>query len=251
MKILDMPWEKDNIGVNSVEFRFDGTEEISQIDCAISTNNFYDYQVCRIPANSMKLAYFLQEKGFKYSETAFELTADLREDKLPVVYKKYIDFFSYHEADSKELSLVDKTIREGIFDTDRIALDDYFGIDKSGNRFGNWCKQELERGSSKCYIVKTSTSPLGFFVLKHESESISDSFLAALFKKENMGLGFSVLYYPFIQARKERKKKIITRVSSNNIVSLKTHLEIGYKINKLNYLFIKHKDLKNKNKTQQ
>lgn len=240
MQIIDMPWEKKNLGVSSIEFRFDGSEDILKIDPTVYNNNKYDYQICRVPANSMSLVYFLQDKGFRYSETAFELTADLRKDTLPSIYKKYLTMLAYHEANEEELAFVYKTIRGGVFDTDRIALDTFFSPEKSGNRFANWCQQEIEIGSSKCYIVKTKLCSLGFFVLRGVTESVSDSFLAALFDRSDLGLGFPIIYYPMVQAREEGKRKITTRVSSNNIDSLKTHLEMGYKIKNLNYLFVKH-----------
>lgn len=240
MEVIEMPWEENNLGVSSVEFRFDGTEKIEQIGAEIYDNNMYEYQICRVPSNCMEIAYFLQEKGFRYAETAFELSANLKEDELPNIYKKYLNMLSYHEADERELLRVEETIHEGIFNTDRIALDSFFSDEKSGKRFGNWYRQELASGNSKCYIVETSTSPLGFFVLKEKSETISDSLLVGLFDSKKRGFGFPVIYYPFVQARKEGKKKIIARVSSNNIVSLKMNLAVGYKLDKINYLFVKH-----------
>lgn len=240
MRIIDMPWEKNNLGVSSVEFQFDGTEDIREIDPSVYENEDYEYQICRIPANCMELAYFLQDKGFRYSETAFEVSADLRKETLPGLYKNYLDMFDYHIADKDEIMKVDEVIRCGIFDTDRIALDPFFDLKKSGRRFANWFAKEIDGGSSKCYIVNTSAENLGFFVLKEKSETEADSFLAALFDPKDTGLGFSVIYYPLVQARKEGKKRITTRVSSNNINSLKTHLEVGYKLKHMNYLFVKH-----------
>ncbi len=240
MEIIEMPWELNNLGVSSIEFRFDGTEDIRQIDSSVYENQDYEYQVCRIPANCMDLAYFLQDNGFRYSETAFELSADLRKESLPGLYKNYLDMFDYHIADKDEILKVDEIIRRGVFDTDRIALDPFFDLEKSGRRFENWFAKELDAGSSKCYIVDAMSKDLGFFVLKENSNTEADSFLAALFDQKDKGMGFSVIYYPLVQARKEGKKKIKTRVSSNNLNSLKTHLEIGYKLKHINYLFIKH-----------
>ena len=240
MKKIELIWEKENIGKKSVEFRFDGSECISEIDSDICDNLDYEYQICRIPASNMELVYFLQKHGFVFSETAFELSASLKKVVVSDVYKPYIEMMNYHKAGEEEIKIVEDTIRKGVFKTDRIALDPFFSLEKSGNRYGNWFVQEMKNKTTNCYIVEAEETPIGFFVLKEETNNISNSFLAALFNEQNIGMGFATIYFPLVQAKAEEKKRIVTHVSSNNIDSLKTHLEVGYKINGISYCFIKH-----------
>ena len=44
MEKIEQPWEKKNLGVHSVEFRFDGTESIEKIGREILGEINFDYQ---------------------------------------------------------------------------------------------------------------------------------------------------------------------------------------------------------------
>ena len=137
--------------------------------------------------------------------------------------------------------MIYQCIKSGVFDTDKVSLDPKLGKEKAGNRFYNWCKKEIEGGTSKPYIVKDSKeNSVGFFVLKDINSRVSDSLLAGLFNKDEVGLGYSVLYFPMVQAKKEGKRKIVTSVSSNNLPSVKTHMLLGYSIQHMSHVFIKH-----------
>lgn len=240
MQIIEQPWEKKNLDVHSVEFRFDNSDS-RDIDKNVLDNKDFDYQLCRVPVGRMDLAYALQENGFKFAETSFELSADLNNLELPNLYKKYEDRLRYSIADKIQIDDIYKCIRSGVFDTDKIALDPFFEHDKSGNRFANWCQQEIDSNNAKAYIVCDMENPIGFFVLKNLTEKSDYSLLASLFKREQtLGFGFSVLYYPMLQAKLDGKRKIVTGVSSNNIASLRMHLGLGYNIKSMNYVLIKH-----------
>ena len=77
--------------------------------------------------------------------------------------------------------------------------------------------------------------------MKKSSERLGDSFLAGLFDKDkNSGFGFSVLYYPMVEAKRMGLKKMITGVSANNPDSVKMHLALGYQIKTMDYTLVKH-----------
>ena len=83
MEKIAQPWEKKNLGVNSVEFRFDGTEKIEEIGNDVLAETEFDYQLCRVPVGRMDIMYLLQENGFRFAETSFELSAGLKNLTLP------------------------------------------------------------------------------------------------------------------------------------------------------------------------
>lgn len=242
MRIIEQPWEKNNLGVVSAEFCFALSDKLDELKKAkVDSCQKYDYQSARIPAGRMDIAYWLEENGFRFAEASIEIEAGLELLKIPEVFKKLEGSMDEHPADHNETEAVYEKIRMGIFNTDKIALDPRFGIRQSGLRFANWCRQEVEAGNAKVYIVEYSGMPIGFYVLKEENRTTAYSLLAGLFdQKKYMGLGYSVLYYPMARAKKEGKKKIITKVSSNNPASLKMHLYIGYMIKRMNYIYVKH-----------
>lgn len=241
MELIEQPWEKKNLGVNSVEFRFDGKENLNEITDDILSNSKYDYQICRVPVGRMDIMYLLQAHGFLFAETSIELSADLKKLELPSVYARYIEAMDYHPASENELQLIQDSILSGVFDTDKISLDPFFGKKQAGIRFANWNMQEVEAGRASAYIVTMHDEPIGFFVDKTVSDKVDYSLLAALYDKEkNSGVGFSVLYFPMLQSKLDGKRRITTGVSSNNPDSVRMHLELGYKIKEMNYVLIKH-----------
>lgn len=241
MELIEQPWEKRNLGVNSAEFRFDGKENLNEITDDILSNSKYDYQICRVPVGRMDIMYLLQANGFSFAETSIELSADLKKLELPSVYARYIEAMDYHPASETELQLIQDSILSGVFDTDKISLDPYFGKKQAGIRFANWNMQEVEARRASAYVVTMHDEPIGFFVDKTVSDKVDYSLLAALYDKEkNSGVGFSVLYFPMLQSKLDGKRRITTGVSSNNPDSVRMHLELGYKIKEMNYVLIKH-----------
>lgn len=241
MELIEQPWEKRNLDVNSAEFRFDGKENLNEITDDILSNSKYDYQICRVPVGRMDIMYLLQANGFSFAETSIELSADLKKLELPSVYARYIEAMDYHPASETELQLIQDSILSGVFDTDKISLDPYFGKKQAGIRFANWNMQEVEAGRASAYVVTMHDEPIGFFVDKTVSDKVDYSLLAALYDKEkNSGVGFSVLYFPMLQSKLDGKRRITTGVSSNNPDSVRMHLELGYKIKEMNYVLIKH-----------
>jgi len=240
MKLIEQPWEKRNLNLSTVEYKFEICDEANNISDSVLNNEFYDYQICRVPSGKMDLVYRLQENGFKFSEMNYQLSASLKKLELNSLQNRIINELSYHSSNANEIELVFECIYSGVFDTDRIILDPYFKKEQSGIRFANWAKQEIEARTSEIFIVENNGNKLGFFILKHVNDKISYSLLAALFDDHELGLGFSTIYFPMFESKKEGKKKITTGVSSNNLNSLKIHLEMGYQITSADYLLIKH-----------
>ncbi|MBE5871819.1 MAG: hypothetical protein E7294_11250 [Lachnospiraceae bacterium] len=236
---IEQPWEKRNLGVRSAEYRFESNDATGDIPKELTEGTPYDYIQCRIPAGRMDLVYCLQKEQFRFAETSLDLSADLRRLQLPKIYQTFEKELDYYKIDDREA--VYERIRQGIFDTDRIYLDPAFQKEQSGIRYANWCRQEVEAGTTQVYEVFCKENKIGFFALKEHSAKEADSLLAGLYEKQTaMGWGFAVLYYPMLQAKLEGKRRIVTTVSSNNPDSVRMHLRLGYEIRNLNYILIRH-----------
>ena len=241
MKQINQIWEKRNLGIDSIEFRFDADDNAHSVIEAYNSCPPCDYILARVPDNKMDIAYKLQELGFRFSETNLHLSCNLKKLVLPNIFAKFYEHITEDIATDEEIELIYNSIKNGVFDTDKIALDPKFGKEKAGYRYYQWCKDELEKGTSTAYILYFDGKPIGFYILKKVSDLVYDSLLAGLFdKSNNVGLGFSVLYSPLAQAKKLGGTTMVTGVSSNNSASLKMHLALGYEIKSLNYVFTKH-----------
>ena len=242
MWIKETPWERRNLGVeSSVEYYFELSDNAAALDPTMMHDEKNAYQVAHIPVGRTDIVNELIKHGFSFSETKFQLTADLRHNTLSDRFSRYIDSFNYHLADAEETELIYEKIREGIFSLDKIALDPHFDAHISGNRYVLWTNDVLEAGNSWLYIVKEENEAIGFFVLTRMNESIGESFLAGLFDKaRTSGIGFSVLYFPMAEVKKLGMKKLLTGISSNNPDSLKVHLALGYQLKSMEYVLVKH-----------
>lgn len=248
MKILETPWEKRNLDVNGVEFYFDQSDSLENITEQVLCDKIHNYQVAHFPVGRMDIHNKLNENGFLFAETKFELIADLKMLELPQIFSRYENMLQYHKiVTDKEKKEIYNAMKNGIFNTDKVALDSKFGLQKAGYRYATWVDQVIKEGSAIPYIVTCEEDNIGFFILKILEKKTGDSFLAALFNNDlYKGFGFSVLYYPMLQAKKMGMRKIKAGVSSNNPASLKMHLALGYQIKNLHYIMVKH--LENDNK---
>lgn len=242
MNIKETPWEKRNLGVDSsVEYYFEQNDEVENVDGSILNNTVYSYQVAHIPVGKVDVLNKLLANGFQFSEAKIELTADLRNLSLPYIFKRFSEGFAYHAADSAEMDKIYQAMKDGMFSTDKVALDPFFTAKIAGQRYTYWTIDEIDAGRALGYMVTRNQENIGFFILKKAGRFLGDSFLAGLFEKEkNSGLGFSVLYYPMVEAKRMGLKKMITGVSSNNTASLNMHLALGYQIKSMDYTLIKH-----------
>lgn len=241
MKKKETPWESRNLGVDSsVEFYFETSDSSDELNDDV-LHNHYSYQVAHIPVGNVAIVNKLLQHGFMFAETKIELTAELKTLELPHVFKRFSMGLSYHQATEEEVEKINAAMIRGVFSTDKVALDPYFDANIAGQRYIYWTSDIVKNGEGFYYIVSQDNAPIGFFVLKKESDCFGDSFLAGLFNKDKYsGLGFSVLYFPMLEAKRMGLKKMITGVSSNNPDSVKMHLALGYRIKNMDYTLVKH-----------
>lgn len=239
MKIINATWEKRNLGLDVIEIEFEPNDNVKSI------NNLHglkaDYFVVKLPIKNLLLAHEIEDDGFRFMETQFNLSLDLTKDiKGPSYLKKISEKVTYREINNQRSfeEILDR-IDEKMFDTDRVSLDYILPKNTILKRYKGWIKDEFAKNSIICELLRGKAS-IGFFLLKKRNAETMDSILAGIFSKyKKLGLGFAVIEKHVEFSRKNNFKKVVTRVSSNNLVSLKMHLELGYEIKGLNYVFRK------------
>lgn len=242
MFVKETPWETRNLGVkSSAEFYFESTDTVETLTEEVLRNTTYAYQVAHIPAGKIDILNALLNTGFYFAETKILMSADLNTYTLPEKFKVAMSGLKYHEANATELELIYKKMREGMFDTDKVALDPHFNAQVAGNRYALWTQDEIAAGRCSPFITTYEDEVIGFFMLKKTDNKTGDSFLGGVFdKNNNIGFGFAIIYLIMYEAKKLGLKKIVTGVSSNNLDSVRVHIALGYQVKTLLYTLVKH-----------
>lgn len=245
MVIVEKPWEIKNLGLSSVEYIINPKDAFNDIDFAEIERSDFDYKICRLHATQMDIAYKLQNMGFQFAETTVALECRLKDHFIAPVYEKYVEMVDVKEADRNDLDYIVEEIKLGMYDNDRVALDPNLGVERSRTRFSNWLQQEYVSGVTKICLLYMKNEPFGYFAVKSLSEKEASSIQAGLFHNfRDSGMGFATLLFPMLVAKQDGKRKITTEVSSNNVISVKTHLSVGYHVTDLKYVLVRHDHLR-------
>lgn len=242
MIIQEAKWEKRNLGVTSCNFVIEKSDTVSDLSDDILDNRSFEYQTVKLPVNMMTIHNKLNDAGFSFAEGKFELVYDLRNFEIPAEYKQLINDVKWVVANSsEEQEFVFKEIRKGIFDTDKIALDPCFGINKAADRYVYWSKDILEKGNGILLIVKYQNMPIGFVLQNRITNQKVYSTLGGLFKdKGNDGYGLFIIAAGLLETQRLGFSRLCTEVSSNNVNVLKLHLALGANIKSMYYVMTKH-----------
>lgn len=236
------PWERENLGVrSSVVFQFEDGDDVKCLPESIADNHFYEYQEAVVPMGKVELLNRLLKAGFSFAEVAMHISANLEKIVVPSMFKRRLTDLSYHRSTADEWLLINEAMRKGeIFVTDKIALNGRFGPKVAGRRYALWSEKEINAGNAIPYIVEYREEKVGFFILKKVNDRTADGMLSGMFDtSKSMGLGFSVVYYPMVEARMMGMTKLVTTVSSNNPSIYKINQQMGFMIQQMDYILYK------------
>lgn len=242
MRVVDAYWEKRNLGVSTTEVYIDTKDSLDELKNVIKHISS-QYIVVKVAYAAVDAMLFLQDMGFRYIETNILLESKISHMQIPPIYKRFLKNYDFVEADPQLTERVLAEVSAGkIFKNDRIALDPFFSAEIAGKRYSNWIKDELER-NAVIYIAKYKNVPVTFTVVKPVSETVYNSFLGGVFESEaNKGFGFTGSIGIADKVAAMGGKKITTRVSSNNLPILRIHMNLGYEIQAMDSVFVKHQE---------
>ena len=241
MRVVKADWEKRNLGVSCTEIEISSNDSVETVTDALRQNKD-EYMVIKVPYGLVDIGLAVQNEGFKYIESNIQLELKMKEKPvLPTIYKRYESFVDVHEASEKEISEVLNAIRSGeIFTTDKVALDPFFSAEQSGRRYAFWTEDLLNAGNCKLNVSSYKNDIIAFGVIINR-EKYYDAFLGGLFNKSSArGLGFVPIYANTISSFNNGGLCVKTGVSSNNLPILKLHMLLGYHIQELSSIYIKH-----------
>ena len=131
-------------------------------------------------------------------------------------------------------------ISNGLFKTDRVALDPLLGMEKSSQRYLGWISDELKAGAL-IYEVTKAEDLIGFFLIRQINPNTSHAILAGLLDKyQKSGLGFVLNFLEIEVSQKTGSSAVYSIFSSNNRGALAIHMSMGYKVDRQHYVYVKH-----------
>jgi hypothetical protein len=239
MKITPAVWEKRNLGVSCVEVTLDRDDDMNVVDLALAEVDA-EYLVIKIPCNRTDLLFQLQTLGFTVAEVLSTCCHDGQLAPLSRVQKKILDSLTCARASSDDLETIYSELKNGMFTTDRVAVDPKFGIESAGRRYAGWLSDGLHRGSH-VYSLTHKNLHVGFFVMEPRTPHEWYATLGGVFPQhQRSGFGYFMNYLEVTTAVAQGAKRIFTSFSSNNPAISAIHFVLGYRLILQQYVFIRH-----------
>lgn len=238
MKVIDAFWDSRSLGERCSTLLFDPSDERGIIAEAMKSTCEYNLITASVPLGNIVLSFELEEAGFRFIETKMCFEHDLKHVILPEIGKRFQTDIIVKTASDGETQHIYEFISEGLFTTDKIALNPRFGVKIAGKRYVNWISDEKERGAQLfAFFYKEVLS--GFFIYKEPVPKTVYPFLAGLFpgKYERM-LGVNLIYSSLSLAKERKYHRFITEVSSNNLPIIRINELLGMKIYDIQYIFM-------------
>lgn len=236
MELKEAFWEKRNLGMDTLEIDFDNKDVFNtKLGNILSS---YKHIVAKIPCGNIKLIHRLEDKGFRFMETQICFSKILDSNyETPENFKRIAERISIKQILSEyDLNSILNEISKGMFETDRIALDMYFGINYAAKRYYNWVNDEFAKKSSRLFELVFCNSSVGFFLIKSIDNKASIVLGGVYRDYRNFGLGFSFIDKAIKLSLSEDKSLIMAKVSSNNLPILKLYSAFGFSIIKISYV---------------
>jgi GNAT superfamily N-acetyltransferase len=224
MKLINAFWEERNTGLKTCEIVFEKEDSINDYLVAKVEDN-YRYSVVKIPSNCIKLVNNLEELGYRYIETQFNISVASTEiERIDKKWLRVIKGTGFKRLENKnDLEVILSNVGTGMFDNDRITLDENLGKDILNLRYTNWIKDLNKDENTEIFYLTKYSKNVGFFIIQKNSENILHSIIAGIFKDyQGHGLSFALIYYYLKLARERNAKSVYTSFSSNNLLMLNT-----------------------------
>lgn len=239
MEITECYWERRNIGASTIEITVQNDDQFDR-EIFDEVNQQCQYCVVKVPMSMIDFNKKLSEMSFVLVETQITVKKDLT--KKDWFIPQYEDISFEKVVSVEDLPRITKKITPNMFSTDRITLDNVFGPQLGRNRYVNWINTEISLNRSQIAIVRLLNDEVGFMMFREENENFI-LLLNGLYKEwQNRRMGIITPGMPlmFTMKNNSQSSQVITNISSNNIPVVKLYSRMGYEVQNMSYVFIKH-----------
>ena len=237
MKIVNAVWEMRNLGVRTLEITVERDDALAEIEAAVRTPDA-QYVVLRVPDDRTDALLAVQNCGYRFIEGMVHLVHRLKQLEVSAPERRIYDAVDIVKMNTADLDELKAQVRDGMFDSDRVYLDDFFTKEQAAQRYIHWIDDELGRGTEYYkYVYRGKT--FGFFALREIGNGHYTSFLGGVYNAyRSSGLGAVVKGPEFVKFL--GAKSIDSYVSTNNIAQIRNLTAHGYEIRGLQYVLIRH-----------
>lgn len=242
MKIIDATWEKRNLGIATQELIVEDNDCIEDFKANIHSIAT-PYTVLKIPSNKVDFTWYAEDNHFRFIESQLDIACNLKR-VLPEAEKlltRNKNFIVESNNTDEMFDLVASKIKQGIFYTDRIALDPYFNAEIANLRYANWLLDMKDKENAHLQIMRKGNEIVAFNLNKQQN-TISHGLIGGIFKdfqKEPLGLywGASIITNLSTIGGITNWQ---TSVSSNNFSVIKIWEYLGMQVSNIISVFVRH-----------
>ncbi|MBW7475546.1 hypothetical protein K0T92_12365 [Paenibacillus oenotherae] len=242
MKRIDAYWEQRNFDKRVLEVEMDADDSSDCLAALEDDCANYEYIVAKVPKHRLDLVHGLEASGFRFMETQMEMSMNLKKLAEPSRFTKAIaDHIRFQTVDTREhLEALLSNIDEDLFVTDRVSLDPVLGNGIAHKRYINWIRDGFLSGNALIIEAILKSNKVGFFYFTKRKDKTIHAVLASVYKNaRRRAIGPSFLEEICSWLAKEGYTKITTRVSSNNLESLRANLFVGFEMKEIYYILRK------------
>ncbi|NLW79979.1 MAG: hypothetical protein GXY32_11315 [Ruminococcaceae bacterium] len=242
MIVKDAAYEKRNLGVGSYEITIeDDTFEafLKQLAALPPT----EYLVVRTPVCRPDFLWGMQEAGFTFMESMIH--AQMRPEALRPLdrfaqFENTVSFAVADDAPTRQ-AVYDRVRTQLLYTTDRISLDRHFSVEAANRRYANWMADAYNAGSQIVQGFYEGTAVFCFFVQPLNKNNEGSSGILSLYPEgRGKGLGPYMIYEQAKMQFDSGASLVRTGFSSNNTASIRAHLSVGYGIERMEYVYVRH-----------
>lgn len=244
MVITDCVWEIANIGKKTCEVLIEENDNVD-VEVLNNLNGKYEYQVVKVEPANVEANFFLSNNGFYLIETQMELELKYKDfnfnDPLVKFIEPNVHFLDITEKEDFE-TLFDRMTPE-MFNSDRLALDPYFGPGFSYKRYCNWMKTSFDNKTASFFHIIYKGEYVGFSMYRIKG-NVWHGDLGGVYPQFGQGLGLLTACAPFIYMKQRdfTVVKLVSAISANNGPVIPTFNYCHYNFKKFKYVFVKHYD---------
>lgn len=244
MKIIETYWEKRNLNCDSYEINIE-KEDLNDIKNLISNiqNNMIlknSYVVIKVPIANLELVHNLEEIGFRFMETQFEMQKNIKKYETPNLIKRLNSTVTtiIEKRNKENWEKIIQKMSQDMYSTDRIYLDPKLPQETSQKRYSNWILDLVENQNSQLQAYYKEDNLIGFGVatLESNTKTVNDLLKGVLKEYQDCGYGYLIFDASCKKFQELGYEKIITHISSNNMPIIKLYQTFDYKITKVNYV---------------
>jgi ribosomal protein S18 acetylase RimI-like enzyme len=200
----------------------------------------FELSTVRVPIGNLPLVHGLEAKGFRFLESQFSIEIGLSSlsaasSMQAAILRKYV----LAQVRTDEVELLQGYVKEGLFKTDRIALDPELGPELANHRYSQWIAEVASKRIASLQWLMTASEPprrAGFIMFQEDGKTVN-ALLGGVFPQfQTQGAGLAMVLRPLHHFATQGFTNYQTKVSSNNFPVLRLYQDAGFKIHEIVYV---------------